>query len=161
MSFGYPILVQKLKEIGDDVNALSLYFGSEQRINTDGNCYCNKPNISSVFNVQSSITGTVYGLGCDCILRFTEETYCSCCNEKYVFKNWKQLERNLCTKCFRDKNKKEKIIKNLTETILDRGKYEGKSFQYVYDNHKKYCDWLIENNKSMKKFISYIKSRNS
>ena len=50
------------------------------------------------------------------------------------------------------------------DNILYIGKYIGKTFKYIYDNHGNYCDWIIRNSNhslslasiKMKEFLAYI-----
>lgn len=52
--------------------------------------------------------------------------------------------------------KSEQEEKPMSETVLNFGRYKGKTYDYIYENHKDYVKWIITT-KDSEKYVKKIK----
>jgi hypothetical protein len=130
----------------DEWTSLGLEYEDELCL---GQCVCGKKGIRYQFRVFNNITGkTLYPIGSECVKRIDNEQ---------LLEMFKDIEREL-----KLKEKAKKKIEKMDNEILTNGKYEGKTFKYVVDNHTDYCNFIYNNvySNKYKKFKEYLKLLN-
>ena len=98
---------------------------------------------SKCFAIGGSCLNNHFGQGKDNDYLLGKER---CKNCKNVINRRHQCRPGLCSDCYKEKNKNEKIMKRKDNTILKFGKFKNieLSFKYFAENYEKYCIWLLE-----------------
>lgn len=111
-------------------------------------------NVLRVFN-NNRDTSVCFAIGGSCLKNHfgqgQDDDYLlgkeRCKNCKDVINRRHQSRPGLCSDCYKEIKKDEKIKKTKDNTILTFGKKfknMNLTFKYIAENHEKYCTWLLE-----------------